>query len=216
MKNAFDISITSYCQAFCAGCQRNDISGNKNKDLIEEHMSYENFCFILGQIDQLDSQKIIKFCGEFGDPMMHPDIEKFIDRALKTTDDLTINTNGGLRQPRWYEHIAQKHSNKKLKIEWGIDGIDHDTNWLYRRGVNWQRAMDNMKSWTAAGGQGRWIFLVFGWNYHQIPQAINMAKDIGVDLTFSLTIDENGITGTRPGPDLESAKKILSEYGYEL
>jgi MoaA/NifB/PqqE/SkfB family radical SAM enzyme len=216
MNNAFDISITSYCQATCAGCQRNDRLGIKNSNLVEEHVSYEDFCYIMDKLDQLGNCNEIKFCGEFGDPMMHPDIERFIDRVMLTTDKLWINTNGGLRQPKWYSHIAEKYSDKHVKIEWGIDGVDHDTNWLYRTGVNWQRAMDNMKSWTSAGGQGRWVFLTFGWNYHQIPQAVAMARDIGIKLSFSITIDPDGYTGIKPGPDLDRAKKVLAEYGYEL
>jgi molybdenum cofactor biosynthesis enzyme MoaA len=216
MKNEFDISITSYCQAFCSGCQRNDPLGNKDKTLVEKHMPYENFCFIMDQLDQLENCSGIKFCGEFGDPLMHPDIEKFIDRVMQTTDNLLINTNGGLRQPKWYTHLAKKYSDKNLKIEWGIDGIDHDTNWLYRRGVDWSRAMDNMTTWTKSGGHGCWSFLVFSWNYHQIPQAIDMANAIGVDLTFSLTFDERGITGMPSGSDLIAAKKTLREHGYDI
>lgn len=40
----FDIAVTSYCQAICAGCQRNDIHGNKMPELVEAHMPLEKFC----------------------------------------------------------------------------------------------------------------------------------------------------------------------------
>ena len=216
--NQFDISITSYCQAFCAGCQRNIGSGIKNDQLVEEHMTYQKFCKIMDQLDQLSIAEI-QFCGEFGDPMMHPDIEKFIDRTVKTNNKLLINTNGGLRQPKWYDHIAKKYSDKSIKIEWAIDGTDHDTNWKYRKGVNWGRAMENMISWKNAGGHGVWSFLIFEWNYHQIPKAIEMANDIGIKISFAMTMDENGKSGIIPGSKtMKIAQAALDEalIKYEL
>ena len=60
----------------------------------------------------------------------------------------------------------------------------------------------------------RWAFLVFSWNYHQIPDVARLAKEIGTIVTFSRTISDNGLDGIKPGPDLDAARKILSEYGY--
>ena len=51
--NAYDISITTYCQLFCAGCQRNDEDNNLSKELVQEHMQYETFCMIMDQIDTM-------------------------------------------------------------------------------------------------------------------------------------------------------------------
>ena len=34
--NAYDISITTYCQLFCAGCQRNDEDNNLSKNVNQE------------------------------------------------------------------------------------------------------------------------------------------------------------------------------------
>ena len=211
----FDIAVTSYCQAICAGCQRNDIYGNKVPELVEAHMPLEKFEFIMDQIDSLQNCNGIRLCGELGDPMMHPKIEAIIDRIIKTTPNIEINTNGGLRKPAWYEYMAKKYQKTgNIQIEWGIDGIDHDTNWKYRRGVNWQRAMDNMTAWHQAGGSGIWSFLVFDWNYHQIPAAVAMANDIGIKLKFSITTSDNGLDGMIPGQKMDEAKKILREIGF--
>lgn len=215
--HGFDIEISSYCQAFCSGCQRNTAYGEKSDNLVESHMSYDNFCYLMDSIDKLHSSRFIEFCGEMGDPMMHPDIERFIDRALQTTDKLLIHTNAGLRQPKWYTKIAEKHQDKNLQIKFGIDGCDHDTNWKYRKGVNWQRAMDNLKAWTDAGGKGHWAFLIFDWNYHQIPLAIKMAEEIGCKIEFHLTEDDNGRSGMTPAVlHSEELHKILQEHQIEF
>lgn len=197
-KSAFDIEITSYCQAECYGCQRNIGLKGKNPALVESHMLYENFCKLLDSIDADLQCEHIEFCGEFGDPMMHPDIERFIERASHSTSFINIHTNGGLRQPKWYSYMAEKHIDYDLEIKFGIDGCDHNTNWKYRKGVHWERAMDNLRAWTDAGGKGHWAFLLFDWNYHQIPQAVQMANDIGCKLKFHLTRDNNGLGGMSP------------------
>lgn len=213
MNHSFDIEITSYCQAFCTGCSRNDIFGNPDSLLVNQHMSYENFCKLIDTINAHSKPKYIEFCGEFGDPIMHPHLQKFIEKVLENTY-LVVHTNGGLRQPKWFLDMAKLYG-KKMHIKFGIDGCDHDTNWKYRKGVNWQRAIDNLTAWTQAGGAGHWDFLLFDWNYHQIPQAIQMANDIGCKLNFSITEDDNGIAGMSYA-NIPLAKEILKHHREEL
>lgn len=216
-KHAFDIEITSYCQAFCAGCQRNTINGEKREEHIDHHMAYDDFCKLMDNLDQAKICAYIQFCGEFGDPMMHPDIERFIDRALETAP-LIINTNGGLRQPKWYAHLAKKHHDKTLIIEFGVDGTDHETNWMYRKGVNWKRCIENMTQWFQNGGQGWWMFLLFNWNWHQIPDAVEMAKDIGCNVKFNKTESdaENPKDGMSPGVYEKHAAPLIEKFGKQF
>lgn len=124
----------------------------------------------------------VTFCGEFGDPMMHPRVTDFVEFTAPRVKQLVINTNGGLRQPEWYAEMAPKW--KHFRINWGIDGTDHDTNWLYREGVNFERAMENMKAWFAEDGHGEWQFLIFDWNWHQIVEAKEMAEKNNIKIRF--------------------------------
>lgn len=209
--HAFDFAITSFCQAKCRSCVRtNPRTGDTVHWLTPEHMKIEVFDKILNNsttvVKNLDH---IRFCGELGDPLMHPEIDQFIDSALEYTDKLVINTNGGLRQPRWYSHIADKYQ-KKIFIEWGIDGTDHDTNWLYREGVDWKRAVDNMTTWFENGGIGKWHFLIFEWNWQQIPEALEMSKEIGCRIDFKLNHREHGKISDN---NKDLAFKLLEENG---
>lgn len=210
MKHAFDIEISSYCQAFCAGCQRNNDDNTPNPLHVNQHMNYDDFCTLIDTITQSTKIQHIQFCGEFGDPLMHPELTKFIDKVVKNTY-LVIHTNAGLRSPAWISDLAKKYRTR-MEIKFGIDGCDHETNWKYRKGVNWQRAMDNLTAWTQSGGRGYWAFLLFDWNYHQIPQAIQMAKDIGCDIKFQITEDDNGIDGMSP-KNIPHALEMLKQNG---
>lgn len=149
----------------------------------------------------------IQFCGEFGDPMMHPDVEQFVEAALRHSEKVQINTNGGLRSPDWYQRMAEKYP-QVLSIKWGIDGTDADTNSKYREGVDWHRAMANMRSWFSAGGAGSWHFIVFDWNWHQIPEAQSIAADIGCKLDIKV----NGRSWGKITPDnLVKARAFIGQ-----
>ena len=115
--------------------------------------------------------------------MMHPQIDAFIETALKYAPEVSISTNGGLRQPEWYESIAKKYDG--LIINFAIDGTDHETNWKYREGVDFNRAIDNMTSYRVNGGRGCWWFLIFDWNWHQVPIAKQMADEINMQVIFN-------------------------------
>ena len=97
-------------------------------------------------------------------------------------------------------------------IDWGIDGTDHDTNWLYREGVNYERAMENMHTWFSNGGGGAWHFLIFDWNWFQIPEAIHIAKDIGCKLEFKFNNRKHGLISPE---NKNIAWDLLEEY-YEV
>lgn len=188
----FDFALTTYCQARCASCARMDqeVHGQVSPGLVLKHMDLDVFTNIVSNSKVIREQnEYIQFCGELGDPMMHPQVDKFIETAMHYGGGVHVNTNGGLRQPKWYKHIAEKYDmyewdRRELNIKFGVDGADHDTNWIYREGVNWQRAIDNMEAYFSAGGLGEWHFLIFEWNWHQIEQAQKIADDINAPIFF--------------------------------
>lgn len=193
MKINYDFALTTYCQAKCRSCARTNQDTGETEDwLVTKHFDLELFKTIISNSDLVKRKNgYIQFCGELGDPMMHPQVGDFIDTALEYTNKVHVNTNGGLRQPKWYAHMAEKYEDR-LRIKWGIDGTDHDTNWLYREGVDWQRAVDNMTAWFQNGGEGEWHFLIFEWNWFQIPLAKQMADDIGCEIFFKFNSREFG------------------------
>ena len=188
----FDFAITTHCQAKCRSCPRtNKLTGEVQSWLQVEHMAVETF------EKAINSSHIVnKFggkltlCGEYGDPMMHPKIDSFLDIGTKKFKWVSINTNGGLRQPLWYSKAAKTYQN--LAIDFAIDGIDHDTNWKYREGVDWQRAMDNMKSFRDNGGRTHWHFLIFEWNWHQLDSVEQMSKELDIPVMYKINRREFG------------------------
>tara|TARA_B110001454_G_scaffold199420_1_gene204196 strand:+ start:1841 stop:2503 length:663 start_codon:yes stop_codon:yes gene_type:complete len=206
---AIDFALTTYCQAKCRSCARtNQYTGEKEDWLELRHMNLDIFKHTLENSPNLKF-KAIEFCGEFGDPMMHPEVDKFIETALTFAREVHISTNGGLRNKEWYSEIAKKYCGRYgLFINWAIDGADHDTNWKYREGVDWQKAMDNMTAYTKSGGNSCWWFLIFEWNWHQIPLVRKLAKEIGIEnLRFRFQNRDFGLI--TPESRIEAEKLLI-------
>ena len=185
MKTEFDFALTTYCQARCRSCARTNIDTGEKEDWLKlEHMDLNTYKEVLNHYLATRDGKDIRiiYCGELGDPLMHPDINEFVEYTAPRVKELVIKTNGGLRQPEWYTKIGTDYDN--IIFHFGIDGTDHDTNWLYREGVNFERAMDNMLTWFRNGGRGEWQFLIFDWNWHQIPAAKQLATDNNIRIQF--------------------------------
>ena len=206
--NAYDISITTYCQLFCAGCQRNDEDNNWRGKFEQQHMSYETFCMILDQIDTM-SVSYIQLCGELGDPMMHPDIDRILERILRSDYKIVINTNGALRNAEWYTKWAHEH---RIEIHWGIDGLDHETNDKYRRGANFKKAWDNMYAWFENKGKGEWHFILFSWNIHQVPEVARIGQEeLNCKVLYKMTPSDSGKDGLTD-EYWDQAKQLVDQY----
>jgi len=130
------------------------------------------------EIEQLINLKKVVLEGDLGDPAMHPqilEIIKFFSKAPQQPQ-IELVTNGSIRNPTWWKQLASLYHN--LYVTFSIDGL-HDTNHLYRVGLNFDTIIKNAQSFISAGGIARWKFIKFKHNEHQIAEAIQMSKDMG-------------------------------------
>lgn len=176
----YQLEITTYCNAACPQCPRNISGGGVNPHLPLKHLSRET-------IDRAFTPELcsrvrqIFFCGSYGDPIVHPD---FLDilrdfRSKNPTLWLYIHTNGGVHDTAWWAELAEI-LNGYGKIDFGIDGLE-DTNHLYRRGVKFDKAINNAQAFIQAGGKAQWNYIVFKHNEHQIESARMLSEIIGFE-----------------------------------
>jgi len=129
-----EFNITNHCNAKCPLCPRFVNETEKVKvPLI--HLSKNVI------IDTFKNHKNILFCGDFGDPFMHPDIEEIIKVSFELGVILWIHTNGGLRNNDFFYRVATFYPN--VKITFSIDGLK-DTNHIYRKNVDFDLAFSNL------------------------------------------------------------------------
>ena len=169
------LELTSRCQASCPMCPRNFRGGITNPWLVETEISIEQFkqWFPETFIKQLDR---LFMCGNLGDAIVAKDtIEVF--QYLRDTNPnmfLGLHTNGSARPAKWWERLAELN----VVVTFALDGLE-DTNHLYRIGTDFNKIIENAKTFINAGGRARWHMLVFDHNKHQIEAAKKMSQDLG-------------------------------------
>lgn len=121
-------------------------------------------------------QQVI-YCGNLGDPLMHPDAMGFFKSTQEKYPYVKqkIYSNCSLRSVSFWEELATIPG---LTIVADIDGLE-DTNHIYRDGSKWTHIMRNLNTFIKAGGNAEWVFIVFNHNEHQIEEARKFAKDMG-------------------------------------
>lgn len=174
----YQIEITTYCNAACPQCPRNIQGGKVNPHLVLEHLSRAviDKAFTAELCNRL---RQIFFCGSYGDPIMHPN---FLDilwdfRRKSPSLWLYMHTNGGAHDQDYWREIAYI-LNGFGQVDFNIDGLE-DTNHLYRQNTNFNKIIENAKSFIDAGGRAVWNFLVFEHNEHQVQQAKQLAYELG-------------------------------------
>ena len=173
--------ITDRCNAGCPQCVRTNPDGCVPWDYISNKAcSLEDFMrfsppHFLKQLEH------IYFCGNFGDPVMAPDLLKIIRYCFLSNPKLSlkVHSNCGLKTPAWWRELAALVSGKRFKLVASIDGITPEVSALYRVRVNFDRAMENVKAFINDGGVAEWRFVVFGHNEHQVKDAQSLAAKMG-------------------------------------
>jgi hypothetical protein len=182
----FEFSITTYCQAVCPSCARTLILNSDTPEKLKvQHMDFAKFKTIVK--DEAFPWSMITFCGEHGDPMMHPKIEDFIEEGFtRSGKGVRVCTNGGLRDEELYAKLAKTYidNKKKLVILFGIDGSTPEVNSKYRVGVDTNRALKNLEAYKSNNGVGYWEYLIFDHNWEDIIPATELAKKIKTPIRF--------------------------------
>ncbi len=174
------IEITNRCQASCPMCDRNINGGITNPKLKLNDWTLDNFKKIFDET-VLKQIKKIDFCGVFGEPILNNDLISMCQYVKDTNPNvhISIYTNGSARNDDWwielYNSLPVSH-----KVEFALDGLD-DTHHLHRIGTNYNKIIENAKTFISAGGKAHWMFLQFKHNEHQVEQARDLAKSMNFE-----------------------------------
>jgi len=139
-------------------------------------------------IEKMKNLKKVSFCGNFGDPLMHPDLNEIIN--FFQNKEILISTNASLRSNEWWSDLGKKEN---VSVTFCIDGIGKEHE-LYRRNTSYEKIIENAKAFIQAGGIARWQFIVFRHNEHQINQAKKLSKELGfkkINFIYSDRFDTN-------------------------
>lgn len=174
----YQLEITTYCNAACPQCPRNELGQGINPYMPLVHLDREVVDAAFS-VEHCGKLRQIFFCGSYGDPVMHPDFLDILQdfRRKNPTLWLYVHTNGGVHDEHYWAEIATV-MNGYGQIDFGFDGLE-DTLHLYRRNVKYAVAMRNARAFIGAGGRAQWNYIVFKHNEHQVEQARALSKEYG-------------------------------------
>jgi sulfatase maturation enzyme AslB (radical SAM superfamily) len=160
--------------------------GRVRKDLNVTHLRINVIRSL--PIEKMGNLKKITLCGNFGDPLMHPDLDDVINFFHK--QQIEFSTNASLRSKEWWSKLG---ANKNISVLFCIDGIGpvHE---LYRRNTSYKKIMENAKAFIQAGGNAYWQFIVFRHNEHQLTEAKKLSEEMGfkkIEFIFSNRFDSD-------------------------
>jgi hypothetical protein len=171
------IEPTDVCQASCAQCARETDTEFRGD---QHHHLHPRQIEAVIPTDVLTNLSKILMCGVYGDPAAGRytlDLATWF-RQRQPQVTLGLHSNGGLASTDWWRELAALMIHGQDYVVFSIDGLE-DTNHIYRRGVNWQRVMQNVQAYISAGGPAHWDMLVYQHNQHQVEQCEQLARDLG-------------------------------------
>lgn len=176
-----DIESTSICNAACPQCVREYIPGDHSW-FTQDYLTVDFFNERIPDY-VYKNLKNFNFSGSIGDPCAAPNFLDVI-KTIRTKGNfnITINTNGGMKSPEWWEELATVLYPTDA-VQFGIDGLE-DTNHIYRVNVNWKKLTQNFQAFIKAGGRAYWQYIAFKHNQHQVEDARKFAADNNFALFF--------------------------------
>ena len=176
-----NFELTSHCNSKCSQCQRYDMQGYVRSDLNLTHLGLDLIENL--PVKQMKSLETISFGGNFGDPLMHPQLDKIIDCFPE--QNILITTNASLRNTEWWSSLGER---KNVVVTFCIDGIGKEHE-MYRRNTSYEKIIKNAKAYIQSGGKAKWQFIVFKHNEHQTQEAKKISKEIGFEKIFFIYSD---------------------------
>ena len=169
---SWHIEPTSKCILECPLCDRTWFYEKFKKRLTHEINIEHLVNFFKGQPTN------ISMCGNNGDPIYHSKFHELCSKLKDIKSKLSITTNGSGKSKAWWEKLCSILSSQD-SITFSIDGLE-DTNHIYRKNAKWNSVIDAIKTVSKYNVQTTWKFIVFKHNQHQINQAENLSKSLGV------------------------------------
>jgi len=174
--NEIMIEITTHCNAKCPQCGRFDIFGEVLKNLQIQNLSLDIIKKL--PIEKMTNLEKIIFNGNYGEPLMHPNIDEILERFKDKK--IQISTNGSIRNIEWWKKLSNF---KNLNVIFAIDGLEN-THHLYRRNTDFNKIIQNAKAYIDNGGEAVWQYIIFKHNENQIDEAKKLSKSIGFKKIF--------------------------------
>lgn len=120
----------------------------------------------------------ITLCGNYGDPIYHPELVSLVNMLKSKGCSIKIVTNGSHKKREWWQELCQALTEHD-QIYFSIDGMPHDF-MQYRENADWLSIQTAIETCRDNKISTVWKFIPFRFNQHEIEQARDLSKQLGM------------------------------------
>ena len=198
MINGFHIELTNICTLKCSGCSR-----TRFINMFPQHWKNHSIDVnsLMNFLDCDLTNMNISFCGNYGDPIYHPDFHNIISQFKSRGAILSIITNGSYKTKQWWEQTVGILTEQDT-VTFSVDGLPENFT-TYRVNADWKSIEVGMKVVAQSKCGSKWSYIPFNYNENNIEQAKDLCKKLGIkefEINYSDRWDEHTVH-LRPSDD---------------
>ena len=176
MVRSIHLEPTNICTLKCPGCSRTRFINQWAKHWKNHSIDKQALLKFL----DIDLSGInVDLCGNYGDPIYHPDLAGLVRDLKNRGAVISIVTNGGHRKRSWWQELVQELSSDD-SVTFSIDGIPENFT-QYRINGDWKTTQDAIEVCVEAACNTVWKFIPFSYNENNIEQARQLSQDLGIN-----------------------------------
>lgn len=171
----FHLEPTNMCTLKCPGCARTRFIEQWPQHWQNRNLDIDNLLHFL-DID-LKGKKFA-LCGNYGDPIYHPQIIDLVRRLKHKGAIVTITTNGSYKDANWWQDLVSllDHSDS---IVFSVDGSPKNFT-KYRINSDWDTIRLGMETVAKATCNSTWKYIPFAFNENDIESTRELSRSIGI------------------------------------
>jgi organic radical activating enzyme len=171
------IEPTNICTLKCAGCARTQFINQWPNQWKNHSIDIDHLIKFL-DVDLTNTQ--ITLCGNYGDPIYHPDFLQLVKKLKQRNCRLEIVTNGSYKNRQWWTDLCAELSESD-SVVFSVDGVPENFT-IYRQNGDWDSIHTAMQVVVASGVRSMWKYIPFNYNVDDINAAENLSKKIGLSV----------------------------------
>jgi MoaA/NifB/PqqE/SkfB family radical SAM enzyme len=186
--SGFHIEPTNICTLKCDGCARTRFINQWPQHWRNHSLDIDE---LLKFIDIDLSNKKINLCGNYGDPIYHPDFIELVTRLKAQGAVVSITTNGSYKTQEWWKNLVSKLTSADTII-FSVDGTPENFT-QYRINANWESILIGMQVIAQSVCKSTWKYIPFSFNQNNIEEVKQLSDNIGINhfqVEFSDRFDE--------------------------
>lgn len=171
----FHVELTNMCTLKCPGCARTRFIEQWPKHWKNHNLDIDDFLHFL-DIDL--TNKKINLCGNYGDPIYHPQMIEFVKELKKRNAIVSITTNGSYKSVNWWQELV-KLLDCNDNVTFSVDGSPENFT-KYRINGDWDTIKQGMQVVAKANCKNEWKYLAFAFNENDIEATRKLSKEFGL------------------------------------